>query len=120
MAKAEEKPGGVREVSASKEERRPARKKLHKMHISKAENGGFLAEHEFATPPGGMGMYEPPEQHTFGKGEGAKLIEHIHKHLRIPREPVGESGGGEEPAGAATKGSPTPPDEASDEDDSGE
>lgn len=118
MAKAEELIGGGKSVSASKEERRPTRKKLHKMHISKAENGGFLAEHEFQSAP--MGPFEPNEQHTFGKGDGHKLIEHIHKHLRIPRAAPGEDAETPATAGAATAGSPTPPNETEDDDDAGE
>jgi len=62
------------------------------MEITPAENGGHTIRHSFKSKPtlrkggmnSGMGMeYQEPEEHVFGKDEGAKVMSHIGKHLGL-------------------------------------
>jgi len=48
---------------------------LQHIMLSKAENGGVIAEHR-------MSQFDGKEpKFAFGKGEGGKLAEHLTKHL---------------------------------------
>lgn len=54
---------------------------LHSINLRKADNGGIIAEHR-------MSYFDGKEPvHTFGKGEGPKLAEHLHEHLGISLAP---------------------------------
>jgi hypothetical protein len=62
--------------SNAKMRKRP-KPELRSIELSKAENGGVIAEHRMTEYTG----KEP--KHVFGADEGHKLREHIEKHLGI-------------------------------------
>jgi hypothetical protein len=119
--KAESMIGGGKQISASKEELKPKRKRLKTQSWSKGENGGLVASHEFEQP-NGMGPYEPPEQHIFGKSEGHKAVEHFAKHMRIKgrwspeTDEAGGEGGGAKSEGTRKPITPTEPDDEGEDD----
>lgn len=78
--KSEELVGGGHRVSASHEDHKPKRKKVHRVAIARAKNGGHTVEHTYHSNGGG---YEPPVTHVFGKQDGAKLVQHLRRHLLI-------------------------------------
>jgi len=80
MAKSETLPGGGHKVSASHEDRRPKRKKLRRLSVQRAKNGGHTVEHEYHSNGNG---YEPPTTHVFGRGDGDGLLKHLRTHLGI-------------------------------------
>lgn len=90
--------GGAHSISASRDERRPKRKHLRHMRLSRATNGGFHVQHEYM--PGGD-TPEPDTEHVFGKDEGAKLLDHVRRHLRISPAAGAASGADAEGAPAA-------------------
>ena len=62
---------------------RAIKKHVHRMHISKTDNGKFLVDHDFKSLPG-----EPPvdsEQHAIEPGD---LSAHVGEHLGIEQPPV--------------------------------
>lgn len=84
-------------------------KKLLRIEIEPAENGGHTVTHHFRE---GMGKdarshsgisfhHEEPEKHVFGPHEGHEMLAHVANHLHVP-EPEeddaddGESGDEEE------------------------
>lgn len=59
-------------------------KELDHIRLSKAENGGHLAEHHYTS-------YEhQPEKHVFGEDEGEKLHAHLSEHLGVSCSNCGE------------------------------
>lgn len=80
MAKTEALPGGGHKVSASHEERKSKKKKLRRLSVQRAKNGGHTVEHEYHSNGNG---YEPPTTHVFGRGDGAGLLAHLRRHLGI-------------------------------------
>lgn|SRR5262245_58948884 len=89
MAHTETLPGGATKVTASHEERRPKRKKLRRLSVQRAKNGGHTVEHDYHSNGDG---YEPPTTHVFGKGEGSALIQHLRRHLGIVDGHAGAAG----------------------------
>jgi len=77
-------PGGAREVSLPKEERKPKRKSLKRMSIERAANGGYSVEHHYAQD--GMGPYQDSTTHAFGADDHQALLDHVKKHLGINRK----------------------------------
>lgn len=76
--------------SNAKMRKRP-KPQLRSIELSKAENGGVIAEHRMTEYSG------KEEKHVFGADEGHKLSAHIEKHLGIKiAETHGEQS--EEPA----------------------
>lgn len=73
-------------------------KKLDHIRVHKGENGGHMVEHHFeqAGP-----QYHEPEQHIFGKSEGAKLMSHIREHMGVVGDEDKDEEKGESAAGAA-------------------
>lgn len=57
--------------------RKAPKAQLRSIELSKAENGGVIAEHRMTEYTG----IEP--KHVFGADEGGKLSEHLEKHLGI-------------------------------------
>jgi hypothetical protein len=82
--------------SRSNHKSKSAPKKLREITLSHAENGGYIAEHRFHN---NEGPYHDPETHVFGKGEGKKLIAHLHQHLGVSAEVKGDK---DSAAGAAS------------------
>lgn len=83
MAKTEELAGGGHKVSASNEERKSKKKKLHRLSIERAKNGGHTVEHSYRNNGLGAHEYEPPVTHVFSKKDGSELIQHLKRHLGI-------------------------------------
>lgn len=73
--------GGGSQVSLTKEERRPKKKHVKRLLISKAKNGGHVVEHEFESGPDMP--YEPNASHVFGADDGVKHVQHIIRHAGI-------------------------------------
>lgn len=61
-------------------------KKLRRVTIEAAKNGGHTVEHHFDHSDG---PYREPEQHVFGKGEHEKMLAHVANALKLP-DPKGE------------------------------
>ena len=57
--------------------RKAPKPQLRSIELSKAENGGVIAEHRMTEYSGA----EP--KHVFGADEGHKLAEHLQEHLGI-------------------------------------
>jgi hypothetical protein len=73
-----------------------ASKKIRRVSIEPAKNGGHTVEHHFEHTDG---PYREPEQHVFGKGQHEKMLAHVANALKLPEpKDEGEDGGG---AGAA-------------------
>lgn len=62
----------------------PGKKVLKSLELARAANGGHIVTHRYESS---TGEYHEPEQHTFGKDEGQKVLDHVSKHMGI------ESGG---------------------------
>ncbi len=66
------------------------KKKLRRMEIEPAENGGHTVTHHFKDMPShssknGLGMsYTPSETHVFGPGDSHAMIAHVANALEIP------------------------------------
>jgi hypothetical protein len=73
--------GGGTKVSVSHEDRKPKQKKLHRISVERAKNGGHTVEHTFRSGPD-VG-YEQPVTHVFGKKDGGALMAHLKRHLGI-------------------------------------
>lgn len=58
----------------------PGKKTLRSLEAERSANGGFIVRHRFNNSGP---TYTEPEEHTFGKGEGGKVLEHIGKNLGI-------------------------------------
>jgi len=78
-----------------------AAKRLDSMEIRPAENGGHTIRHEFKRQPvkregsmsGGIYPERPPsEEHVFGPGDGAKVLQHVAKHLSLPLPGIKQAG----------------------------
>jgi hypothetical protein len=79
--KSEPMVGGGHRVSSSHEDSKPKKRRPHRLSIQRAKNGGHTVEHTFE---GGNGLgYQPPVTHVFGKQDGAKLVQHLRRHLLI-------------------------------------
>jgi len=72
------------------------KKRLRRMEIEPADNGGHLVRHHFEANlryrRGLAGGFEEaaraPEEHVFGRGEHKELLEHIGQHLGLkPHSP---------------------------------
>ena len=72
--------GYAEALNSRPEKPKAGKKELRSIEISKAENGGHIVEHRFEN---GDGPYHSPEQHVFGKDEGAKLTAHLKEHMGI-------------------------------------
>lgn len=112
MAKAEVMAGGGTRIAVSREERKPKKAKLSRMEITRAKNGGHVVRHNFANGPE-MGSYMEPTEHVFGKGEGAKLLAHLKRHLGI--KDAGPMAAGETPEGEAEGAGAGEPDDDDEE-----
>lgn len=55
-------------------------KKLRRMSIERASNGGLSVNHDYHH---GDGMYHDSTQHVFGKGEHEEAMAHIRQHLGV-------------------------------------
>lgn len=82
MAESKAIAGGGHAVSMNREERKPKKKKLHRVSIERAKNGGHTVEHSFRNG-GGMGEYDAPTMHVFSKKDGPALLQHLKRHLGI-------------------------------------
>lgn len=60
-------------------------KELLHVEIHKAENGGHIVKHIFAS----RGEFHEPEMHAFGKGEGKDLLAHVSKTMDVPAHKEG-------------------------------
>jgi hypothetical protein len=80
-SKAEPMIGGGMKVSADRSERRPARKKISRISVERAKNGGHAVEHHYISGP--EHAFEPSTTHVFGKGDGHKLLQHLTRHLGV-------------------------------------
>jgi hypothetical protein len=78
--KSEPMVGGGHRVSTTAEAAKPKRRRPHRVSIQRAKNGGHTVEHSFQSNGGG---FEPPVTHVFGKSDGAKLVQHLRRHLLI-------------------------------------
>lgn len=58
------------------------KKVLDEISVKRSANGGFIARHRFDNSGPGEGYHEP-EEHTFGEGEGNKMLDHLREHLGI-------------------------------------
>lgn len=105
MAKAEQMAGGGLKVAMERGERKGKRKKLAKLEVSRAKNGGHLVRHHYISGPDTG--YQEPTEHVFGKGEGGALMAHLGRHLGVKNVPMPETGGvedqGESPAEEAAE-----------------
>lgn len=91
MIKSEDLAGGGHRVSASNEERKPKKKKLHRVSIERAKNGGHTVEHSYRNGSG-LGDYEAPVTHVFSRKDGGELIQHLKRHLGISDGARGAAG----------------------------
>ena len=80
-------------------------KKIRRMEIEPAENGGHTITHHFKESPthsskSGMGMsYTEPERHVFGPEDGHEMLAHVANALAIPEmEEDAEAGPDQEKA----------------------
>lgn len=64
----------------SKEKQRA--KNLEEISVKRSANGGFIATHRYDNSGPGVGYHEP-EQHTFGKGEGSAMMQHVGQHMGV-------------------------------------
>ena len=55
-------------------------KKLDRMTISRAEEGGHVVEHHYADD--GL-TYHKPTRYVFGQDEGGEMVEHVAKHMHV-------------------------------------
>jgi hypothetical protein len=71
-----------------------ASKKLRRISIESAKNGGHTVEHHFDHSDG---PYREPEQHVFGKGEHEAMLAHVANALKLPepKDGEGDEGGAE-------------------------
>lgn len=81
MAETKTLAGGGHEVGVDRTERKGKRKKIHKVEVTRAKNGGHVVRHHFISGPDRP--FEEPQEHVFGKGEGQALMAHLHKHLGV-------------------------------------
>jgi hypothetical protein len=70
-------PGYAETLDSNAKMRKRPKPELRSIELSKAENGGVIAEHRMTEYTG----KEP--KHVFGADEGQKLAVHIEKHLGI-------------------------------------
>jgi hypothetical protein len=72
----------MREAKSESSNKRGSYKKLHHIEIEpvKGENGGHIVTHHYHSD--GM-SYKAPETHMFGKEDGAELMDHLAKHLKV-------------------------------------
>jgi len=84
---------GMREAKA---EKRRSPKRLERMEIEHAKNGGHVVTHRFTRRgPDGYSMPEPDEQHVFGPGDGKAMLAHVGKAMGAAQpEPQGDADGG--------------------------
>ena len=84
-----------------------SKKKVHKMHIRHAKNGGYIVEHEFKGTPG-----EPaPESEEHTAPDMDALQDHVAEHMAPPQEEQPAAGGAPPPpaaAGGPPAGAPPP------------
>lgn len=65
-------------------------KKIRRMEIEPAQNGGHTVTHHYKEMPShssknGMSMsYTEPETHVFGADQGHDMLAHVANHLAIP------------------------------------
>lgn len=62
--------------------KRPGKKELDHIRLSKAENGGHMVEHHFVSEHG----FHEPETHVFGDGKGKELMAHVAEHMGVKME----------------------------------
>lgn len=78
------------------------KKVLDSVEVKRSANGGFIARHRYDNSGPGEGYHEP-EEHTFGDGEGQKLLAHLSEHMGIPgkgkakTEQMADADAGEQP-----------------------
>jgi hypothetical protein len=76
-------------------------RKLTRIEIEPAENGGHTVRHHYKTEmrrdsrshSGIMMGAEEPEHHVFGPHEGHEMLAHVANHLEIPEGEMDEEGG---------------------------
>lgn len=97
------------EVRQAKGQESMRPKKIRRMEIEEAENGGHTITHQFDNSGPGMGYHEA-ETHVFGKSDGAKAIKHISKHMHIRGRAAGTNppGAAAEAGGKAESYKPAP------------
>lgn len=67
-----------------------ADKKIRRIEIEPAENGGHTVTHHYRETPthsaksGIHVAYMEPEQHVFGPEDGHEMLAHVANHLHIP------------------------------------
>jgi len=83
--KSEPMTGGGHRVSVDHGERKSKKKKLRRLSVQRAKNGGHTVEHEYHSNGNG---FEAPTQHVFGKSDGASLMQHLRRHLLINDGPA--------------------------------
>lgn len=55
-------------------------KKLDHIRVRQADGGGHVVEHHFSED--GM-AYHKPATHVFGEDEGAEMLAHVSKHMKV-------------------------------------
>lgn len=96
--------GGKKKASSKKSSSKKGGKKhVHKMHITRTDNGKFLVNHEFQGGPEGE---LPPEGETHAINP-EDLAQHVTDNMGVP--PAGGAPAGGAPAGLPAGGAPPQP-----------
>ena len=99
--------GGGKKSSKSGGSKKGGHKKVHTMHIRHANNGGYIATHDFESPAGGGGGPMPKsEDHILPDMEA--LQAHVGDHMAQEQEPQGPPPGAA-PAGMGSMAGGPPP-----------
>lgn len=81
MARTAEAADGSVSAGLNKAEHKTrAVKKLRRMSIERADNGGVSISHDYHH---NGGMYHESTQHVFGKGDHEAAMDHIRQHLGV-------------------------------------
>jgi hypothetical protein len=73
----------MREAKSESSNKRGSYKKIHHIEIEpvKGEHGGHMVTHHYQA--GTSMMPPPPQVHMFGKEDGAEMMDHLAKHLKV-------------------------------------
>ena len=66
---------------------RKSKPRLEHMRIMHAENGGHIVEHHMRAD----NVYHEPQKHVFGPEQGAEMMAHVGKHMKVKMEEPKES-----------------------------
>ena len=96
--KAKELAGGAKQMGVEREARRPKKKHIRSLSITRGKSGGHVVRHEYESSPDAG--FEPPAEHVFGKADGAKMMQHVIRHAGVSgvkAAPMGDGGAEGEP-----------------------